>query len=159
MKTPMKKGTDVRKTEDDSLFGLLSSYKTFNTYFRILTSEEEDRVVIQVSDNPGKWALIPADKYIKYRQLKRLDLGTTKLSVKYLSPEHLIKNMGPLMGMKVPTNRVTVVNNLDKDGYFILEVSLKFLPFVIQHIRKIITMSPQKKYEILEKCLAETIQG
>ncbi len=50
---------------------------------------------------------------------------------------------------------MTIINNIDSDGYFILETSSKFLPEVIQNMKKIITMPPQKKYEMLEKCLAE----
>ena len=91
--------------------------------------------------------------------MRRLEIGTNKLSVKYLSPEYLIKYMGPMLGMKLDSKKVTVINNLDKDGYFILEISLKFLPVVLQNIKRIINLTPQKKYEILEKCLAENVQG
>ncbi len=158
MKITKKKQRDDRRDEDDSLFGLLSSYKTLVTYFKVLTSDEDNKVVVQITDNPKTFSLIQ-EKYENYQEMRRLEIGTTKLSVKYLSPEYLIKYMGPMLGMKLNSKQVTVINNLDKDGYFILEISLKFLPIVLQTIKRIINLTPQKKYEMLEKCLAETIQG
>ncbi|HQO04114.1 MAG TPA: hypothetical protein PLI62_17795 [Spirochaetota bacterium] len=159
MKNPWKKSKEPRKEEDDSLFGLLSSYKIFNTYFRILESENDEKVVVQISDNPKNWDRIPEDKYVNYRLLKRLEIGVPKSSVKYLNPEHLIKHMGSLLGTRLPIKKVSITNNIDNDGYFILETSLKLKPVILQTIKRIITLSPQKKYEILEKCLTETTTG
>ena len=155
MKIPLKKPREARKGDDDSLFGLLSSYKSYNTYISLFFSETENSVIVFVTDNPKKWSLMTDEKYAAFRPLKRLEAGLPRLSVKYMLPEHLIKSIGPMLGMKLPTNRVTIINNIDSDGYFILETSSKFLPEVIQNMKKIITMPPQKKYEMLEKCLAE----
>lgn len=159
MKHPWKKSKEPRKEEDDSLFGLLSSYKIFNTYFRVFESEEDDKVVLQISDNPKNWSRIPEGKYENYRQLKRLEIGTQKSSVKYINPEHLIKYMGSLLGTRLPIKKVSITNNIDNDGYFILETSLKYKPVLLQSIKRIVTLSPQKKYEILEKCLTDNNAG
>jgi hypothetical protein len=158
MKITKKKHREDRRDEDDSLFGLLSSYKTLVTYIRVLISDEDNKVVVQITDNPKTFSYI-GERYENFREMRRLEIGTNKLSIKYLSPEYLIKYMGPMLGMKLDSKKVTVINNLDKDGYFVLEISLKFLPVVLQNIKRIINLTPQKKYEILEKCLAENVQG
>jgi len=95
------------------------------------------------------------EPYKDFRPLKRIELGVPKISIKYLMPEHLLKSVGPMLGMKLPSNKATIVNNIDNDGYFILQTSLKYLSEVVQAVRRIVNMTPQKKYEILEKCLAE----
>ncbi len=155
MKAAIKKEKSGKKLEDDTLFGLLSSYKSCNTYFRILNNEKNDCIAVQITDNPKKWLLIQDERYNEYRILKRSDIGTVKLSVKYLSPVHLIEQMGPMLGMKLPEDRVNIINHIDDDGYFILETEAEFLPEIRQCINKIINISPQKKYEILEKSLAK----
>ena len=154
MKTGVKKEKQNKKTEDDSLFGLLSSYKSCNTYFRILVNDKDERIVVQITDNPKKWMLIDENRYKDYRVLKRSDIGTLKLSVKYLSPIHLIDQIGPMLGIKLPEENVLTINQIDNEGYFILETKIEFMPEIIQSINKIINFSPQKKYEILEKSLA-----
>jgi len=151
----MKTKKETRGMEDESLFGLLSSHKANNIYFRILTSEKEDSIVVQIADNPKKWSLIPKNKYQNHCQLKRLHIGTSKLSVKYLAPEHLIKQLGPTLNTKIPSEKYTVYNTIEHNGLFILETTLIFMPEILQNIKKIINLSPQKKYQLLEKCLAE----
>jgi len=42
MKIPVKKSQEARRGDDDSLFGLLSSYKSYNTYVSLFFSEDED---------------------------------------------------------------------------------------------------------------------
>jgi len=155
MKIPVKKSQEARRGDDDSLFGLLSSYKSYNTYVSLFFSEDEDSVIVFLTDNPKKWSMMTDAKYSSFRPLSRLKAGLPRLSVKYMLPEHLVKSIGPMLGMKLPTNRVAIINNIDSDGYFILETSAKFLPEVLQNVRKIVTMPPQKKYEMLEKCLAK----
>ncbi len=147
--------TKDQNQREDNLFGLLSSYKIFITYFRILVSSEENRISVQVTDNPKNWVNIDAKKYISYSQLRRLEIGIDSLSVKYVSPLHLLKIIGPLMGLKIPGDRVVIYNELLTKGFFIIETSLKYKNSVIQGIRKLINLPPQKKYEILEKCLME----
>ncbi len=159
MKFPSKKQKDLKKGDDDSLFGLLSPYKGYNTYFKILVSEKEDTVAVQITDNPGNWMRITDEKYSGYRSLKRLETGVTKYLVKYLAPSHLIRFFGSMLGAKLPPKKVTIINNIDKDGYFILETTLQYLPDIIQSVKRIINLPPQKKYEILEKCLSENVAG
>jgi hypothetical protein len=159
LKQPQRKNREAPAHGDDSLFGLLSSYKIFNTYFRVLASDEDDRIAIQITDNPKNWENIPADKYGSYRQLSRLDLGIARLSVKYVSPQHLVVYFGSILGSRIPSNKVTIINNLDNDGYFILETSLKYSQSAIGGLRKLINLPPQKKYEILEKFIADASKG
>ena len=80
-----------KKDKDDSLFGLLSLYKAYNTYIKILVSEEEDKVVVILTDNPKNWENIDAEKYKDYRMLRRLEVGVEKMFLKYLYPIHIIK--------------------------------------------------------------------
>lgn len=150
-----KKANDSTKPEDDTLFGLLSSYKIYNTYFKLLYSNESDKLIIISTDNPKKWLNIITDRYKNFTSFRRLDIGIPKLFVKYLSPQHLILHFGSLLGFKIPPHRATIINNLDKDGYFIIETSLKYKYIVFQGIKRIINLTPQKKYEILEKQIAE----
>lgn len=159
MRLPVKKARDSIQGEDDSLFGLLSSYKVFNTYFRIMESQKDGKIAVVLTNNPKKWEMIPKERFSGYRQLRRLEIGVLKLSVKYLSPDHIVKHMGSLLGTKLPSKKVVVTNSIGEEGYFIIETSVKFKPAMLQSIRKIINLSPQKKYEILEKCLSEISPG
>ena len=154
-----KKLREAKKTGDDSLFGLLSSYKIYNTYFRILVSEADERIVVQVTGNPKHWDKIPVEKYAHYNCLRRLEMDLPRLIIKYISPEHLIVFYGSILGSRIPSNKTTIINNLDNDGYFILETSIKYRQTVIQGIRKLINLSPQKKYEILEKFFIDSSKG
>ncbi len=153
MKSAIKKG---RHADDDSLFGLLSSYKSYITYLSLFKSEQDDAAILFITDNPRKWALMEKEQYKNFHQMKRLEMGVNRLSVKYLLPEHLIKTSGPILGMKLPSTKVAIVNNLDNDGYFILQAPLKYIDEFIQYVKKTVSMTPQKKYEVLEKCLSET---
>jgi hypothetical protein len=155
MKTLFKRIVDNKKAEDDNLFGLLSSYKSYNTYLSLYASEKDDSLLLFITDNPKRWSYMLDEKYKNFHLLKRLEMDVPKMSIKYLLPEHLIKSLGPLLGMKLPSNKATIVNNISHNGYFIMQTALKYLPDVVQEVKKIINMSPQKKYEILEKCLAE----
>lgn len=157
MKISAKKSREARRGDDESLFGLLSSYKSYNTYVSLFLSGDENAIIVLLTDNPKKWSLMADSKYASFRPMSRLEAGLPRLSVKYMQPEHLVKSIGPMLGMKIPTNKVTIINNIDSDGYFMLETSSKFLPEVLYNVRKIVTMPPQKKYEMLEKCLAENM--
>jgi len=150
-----KKHVDSNKAEDDSLFGLLASYKIFNTYFKLLISPANDRIVLIAAENPKNWNTVSKERYKDYAPVRRLEIGTNKLFVKYLTPQHLILYFGSILGSKLPTNKVIIINNLDNDGFFILETSSKYKQLIFQSIRKLINLSPQKKYEIIEKYIAE----
>ncbi len=151
----MKGPANKKKTKkDDSLFGLLSAYKSQVTFFRVL--ESENKVVLQLSDNPGKWPDLSEGKWEGYQQLRRLELDIDKLSMKYIYPEHLVKIIGPLLGIKVPLDKVGIENNLSDDGVFSLYFQLKYKRKVLLGVKKLVALTPQKKYEILEKCIVDT---
>jgi len=151
----VKKISEGIKTTDDSLFGLLSSYKPHTAYFRILASTEEKRAVLLITDNPRCWLRLPAERYAAYASVRRQELGATKLSVKYLTAANIVRTFGPTLGVSLPKKKTTVVNELDQGGCFLLEFPIDDLPLVLQAVRKIITLSPQRKYEIIETCLTE----
>jgi hypothetical protein len=155
MRTAGKKEKSIKKKEDDSLYGLLSSYKSSNTYFRVLVNKIQNKIIVQITDNPKKWPGLKDENYNNYSILKRSDLNLNKFFVKYLSPVHLVDQTGQTLGMKLPEGEVIVTNLLDVDGYFSLETKYKHLEEVIQNINKLINLSPQKKYEILEKSLSQ----
>ena len=152
MKQQPRKGIQ----KDDSLFGLLSLNKYNNTYIRILVSQSKSSLVLQMTDNPKNWTNIPGEKYAEYRILRRLELGVAKISIKYLTPQNLLSVMGPLLGIRIPQAKVVIINNLSGAGYYILETSLKYKDKMLQGVRKIFNLSPQKRYEILEKSLAKS---
>ena len=152
----MKPMTKKSKNErDDSLFGLLSLYKANNTYIKILVSDEEKKVAVFLTNNPGNWENIDMEKYSEYRMLRRLEVGVEKLFLKYICPVHIIKIIGPLLGIKIPADKVDTINNIDEMGYFIMEAPIKYKTKILMGIKKIINLNPHKKYEILEKCFAE----
>ena len=154
MKSPIKDKKDIKKTEDDTLFGLLSMYKVYNTYFRILI-DENNNIALQITDNPKKWPNIKNGRYKGYRMLKKSEIGIIKLFVKYISPVHLIDQLGPLLGVKLQEDEVFIFNNLENNGYYSLETKSEYLQYIISAIVKIIDLTPQKKYELLEKCLSK----
>ena len=139
---------------DDSLFGLLAAYKVNSTYVRIIVSEEQKKAVFQMTDNPRYFPEIPD----AYRQLKRSEMNINKLFVKYLLPEHVLEYAGENMGMKLTVRTGKIGNYLaDKEKrYFQLEMPLRYLSSIVPAVKKLVTLTPQKKYEIVEKYLANT---
>ncbi|MBN2158854.1 MAG: hypothetical protein JW807_05620 [Spirochaetes bacterium] len=151
MKPSAKKITRVK---DDSLYGLLSSYKSSYTYVRVLVSEAENAIAVQFADNPKYFNSQARERYKNYRVLRRLEIGIPKMSLKYLVPENLIAVMGPLLEINVPPEKVVIVDSIKKDGLYTIETSRKYQTKIVQGVRKILNMSPQKRYEILEKYLS-----
>jgi len=147
--------TAKREKKDDSLFGLLSLYKQNSTYFRVLVSEEKEVLSLQIAANPSAWKNIPGQTYAGWRQLRRLELGCEKISIKYLLPEHIVRVLGPSLGAKIPDEKFTVTNSLDDKGYYIIDTSLKNQGKILSGMKKIISLTPHKKYEIIEKYLLE----
>jgi hypothetical protein len=138
-------------TRDDSLYGLLSSYKSNSTYIRVLVSDEKNSIALMLADNPKNFFAIPSEKFKNYRPLRRLEMGVAKASLKYVTPENLVAVMGPLMGINIPQEKVDLNPVLQMDGCYIIETSLKFKTRILQGVKKLINMSPQKRYELLEK--------
>lgn len=149
MKAVSKK--NIKKERDDSLYGLLSSYKSSTTYLRILESEEDDSVVVQLTDNPGNFQSIPQEQFRGYRALRRLEMGVQRMSLKYVLPEYLIDVLGPMLEFNIPFDKAVIIDGIQKDGIYSIMTKLKYRMKVIQGARKILNLSPQKRYEILEK--------
>ncbi len=144
----------MSRIKDDSLYGLLSSYKSNCTYVQILVSEADDSVVAQLTDNPKNFQAIPPEKFRNYRILRRLEIGTPRIFLKYLVPKNLEAVMGPMLELNIPADKVIITDSFKKDGIYSIETTLKYKLKIIQGIRKILNMNPQKKYEILEKYLS-----
>lgn len=151
MKHTSKHATRVK---DDTLFGLLSSYKACHTYVRILESEADDSIVLQMTDNPRNFNQAQQEKYRSYRMLRRLEIGIPKISLKYLAPENLVSVLGPLVDINIPIEKAVIMDRLKKDGIYSIETSLKYKARILQGVKKLLGMSPQKRYELLEKYLS-----
>lgn len=147
-----KKETAFR---DDSLFGLLLSYKSYNTYLRLLMNDEKSEMAVIITGNPASWKNIPADKLEGFRPLKRLEIGTHKLFTKYILPEHLIRVYGPCAGINITSDKMQIENKLKEGGYYMIITSAKQGPKIYSWVKKIVNLSPQRKYEIHEICIAE----
>lgn len=152
MKPGIKKELEKK---DDSLYGLLSSYKQYNTYVKVFESEEENSISVWLSDNPSRWSSIDKSKYTKYRELRRLEIGVSRLSIKYVCPDHILKIKGAAFGIKIPADKVRIFDRLEGEGYYIIETSLKYKVKLLQGIKRILNLTPSKKFEILEKCVAD----
>lgn len=150
----MKIAKKYKTHKDDSLFGLLSSCKPNNTYFKVLVSEKENFISVILTDNPGKWPGISISKYSNCNELKRLEIGNPKLSLKYLCPEHLVRSLGPLLGIKIPISKAMIIDKIANEGYFILEMPIRYKEKLLYGVNKILNLSPEKKYEIMEKSIA-----
>jgi hypothetical protein len=145
---------NISRVKDDSLYGLLSSYKSNYTYFRILVSEADDSILVQLTDNPKNFEPAPGERYVNYRPLRRLEVGVTRLFLKYLVPANLVAVLGPLLEFNIPPDRVVITDSIRKSGIYAIETNVKHRMKIIQGVRKILNMSPQKKYEIVEKYLS-----
>ncbi len=152
MKLSAKK--NIARIKDDSLYGLLSSYKSNCTYIRVLVSEEEDSVIMQMTDNPKNFHALSRDAYMNYSMLRRLEIGAPKIFLKYVVPENLIAVLGPMLELNIPPDKVVITDSIKKDGIYAVETTLKYRLKMIQGVRKILNMSPQKRYEVLEKFLS-----
>lgn len=148
-----KKKEYVKK--DDSLFGLLASYKANNTYLNVMSDEESQTVAVVISRSPVNWSKFDDVEYGTFRSMRRLELGVERLFVKYILPEQLIRILGPAIGISLPAARIEIDDRLDDRGYYVIKTGSRNLLRVISGVKKIITLTPQKKYEILEKCIAE----
>src|SRR5208283_2875359 len=116
----------INGTRDDSLYGLLSSYKSNSTYIRVLVSDEKNSIAMLLADNPKKFFAVPSEKFNNYRPLRRLEIGVANVLHKTVTTENLLAVMGPLMGINIPQEKVDVTQMLQVDGYYIIETSLKF---------------------------------
>jgi hypothetical protein len=149
------------KNPDDSLFGLLAAYKANNTYFRIIVNEEKKIALFSMTDNPKYFPVLSGNEAFEgYRLMKRSELNLMKHSVKYLSPQHIVRFYGDTLGLKITTRNGKISNNLDNaKRIYSLEVKLSQCQNIVQMVKKIIQLTPQKKYEIIERYLANTMKS
>ncbi len=139
--------------KDDTLFGLLLSYKHYNTYIRVFASDTSIAVVL--AGNPRHWANIPAEIKTGYRSVKRLEIDAGKMFIKYILPEHLIKTAGPSAGINISADKLEIENALEGKGYYLIKTSTRHQARVMAGVKRLLNLSSQKKYEILEKCISE----
>jgi len=151
----IKKIKNEHVHRDDSLFGLLLSYKHNNTYVRVFLNEAEASVAVILTGNPKFWINLPPEITTAYRSMKRLEIDTEKMFIKYILPEHLIKTAGISAGINLSSDKIEVENMLDTQGYYLIKTSTRYLNRVLTGVKKLLNLSPQKKYEILEKCISE----
>lgn len=148
-----KKGKSDNTVKDDSLFGLLSSYKQFNTYVRVMIDDDRAMAAVVLTANPRFWRNLPDEIYSTYRSMKRLELGVDKLSVKYIQPQHLVKTLGPSAGINLSSDKYELDDSLAEMGYYAIRVPQRHMAKLLSGVKKMINLSPQKKYEILEKSM------
>ena len=140
-----KKIKNEHITRDDSLFGLLLSYKHYNTYVRVFVNEAEASVAVVLTGNPKFWANLPAEITEIYTSMKRLEIGADKMFIKYILPEHLIKTAGVSAGINLPGDKIEVKNMLDIQGYYLITTSTRYLNRVLSGVKKLLNLSSQKK--------------
>jgi hypothetical protein len=141
--------------KDDTLFGLLLSYKHYNTYVRVFINEAEATVAVILTGNPRSWVNLPPEIKTGYHSMKRLEIGAEKMFIKYILPEQLVKTAGVSAGINLSSDKIEFENRLDEQGYYLIKTSTRYLNRVLSGVKKLLNLSPQKKYEILEKCILE----
>ncbi len=147
----MKKNNNIK---DDTLYGLLTSYKGLITYLRVFEDEEAKIIVVQLTDNPKHWKNIPEEMYAGFRELSRLDIGVSKLSIKYLKPLHIAGILLSAINLPAKAEKVKKIDMLNEGNYLIFEIPIKYKKKIIHGVTKVSNLSPQKKYEIIEKSLS-----
>jgi hypothetical protein len=66
-----------------------------------------------------------------------------------------VRVYGHSAGINITADKIEYENNLKERGYYIIKTSTKYLQKVYNGVRKLINLSPQRKYEILETCFAD----
>lgn len=143
------------KQNDDTLYGLLSAYKSLNTYIRVFSSDKENKIVIELCDNPKKWEEIrkafPLGE--DFKSVSKLQLGISKIIIKYLTPEQILNLMLDILKLEKIKLKITVNNKILSDNYCIITIASKQKDKLFGAIAKLINVSSQKKIEIIEKNL------
>jgi hypothetical protein len=152
MKSAIK---NEKKTHDDSLFGLLSPYKANNTFVKVLKSEKDNTIALFFTHNPKTWYALKGDRFKDFREMRRLEIKIDVLILKYIQPYHLVAVLGPTMGIKIPIDKLRIINRLEQEGFHFIETQMKYKQRILLGLRKILNLSPQKKFEILEKSFAD----
>jgi hypothetical protein len=55
-----------------------------------------------------------------------------------------------MLGINLPSKKATITNNIARDGYYILETSLKFKHELLYSLKKIITCRRRKNMKFLK---------
>ena len=139
--------------KDDTLFGLLLPYKQNNTYIRVFINEDEGDIIVSLTENPKFWENLPSEITSSFRNMKRLELKTEKMFIKYILPEQLIKGAGVVAGINLSMDKVKTQNLLNEKGYYLIRTSTRYLNRVLVSVKKLLNLSPTKKFEIIEKCI------
>jgi len=152
----MKKKLKERAiNKDDTLFGLLVPYKQNNTYIKVLINEVEGEIIVSLTENPKFWTNLPSDMTSSFRNMKRLELNTERMFIKYILPEQLIKSAGVTAGINLSMDKVNTENLLKEKGYYLIKTSTRHLNKVLVSVKKLLNLSPSKKFEIIEKCISK----
>ncbi|MDA3899375.1 MAG: hypothetical protein PF637_02515 [Spirochaetes bacterium] len=141
----------------ESLNDLLLAYKHFNTYFEIFVNRKDKLLVLVMTDNPKYFTKIPEETLANYRGMKRVEMNVKTLYTAYIAPEHILFAYGSTLGINFPLKQIEVYNNLniDNQNFYLLKAPIRYLPDVIQAVKKILDMPPQLKYEFVEKFLLD----
>ena len=150
-----KKFKDRLLNKDDSLFGLLLPYKHNNTYIKVLINENEEDMIVSLTENPKFWNNLPSELTSSFRSMKRLEINTEKMFIKYILPEQLIKTAGAAAGINLSMDKIKAENLLNERGYYLIKTSTRYLNRVLSRIKKLLNLSPSKKFEIIEKCISQ----
>lgn len=151
------KSQPQKKADNEEFFGLLNVHRSNVTYIRVLESHAEDRISIQMTDNPGKWADIDSEKYASFHILRRLEIGVVKLSIKFLSPDQIIDAKGALLGIRVPAKECEIYTNEDKSLHLI-DAPLEYREKFLTGIKNLLNLTSPKKLEIIETAIHANIQ-
>lgn len=145
----MRPQTPKRKV-DENLIRQLQVYKSSVAYIRVLESMDKDCISVQLTDNPGSWRNIPRECYEGFKELKRQEIGTVKLSVKFITPEQILAHKGPLLGLRIPAKECSIGPGIPDTNVYTLDTSLHYRERVLKGVQNIIGMSPHKKMEIIK---------
>jgi hypothetical protein len=140
--------------KDDTLFGLLLPYKQNNTYIKVLINEDEGDIIVSLTENPKFWNNLSSEITSSFRSMKRLEINTEKMFIKYILPEQLIKTAGAAAGINLSMDKIKTENLLNEKGYYLIKTSTRYLNKVLSSIKKLLSLSSSKKFEIIEKCMS-----
>lgn len=139
----------TKRSIDENLIRRLQAHKAGVTYIRLLENLEDDCISVQMTDNPANWKKLDGERYSGFKALKRSEIGTAKLSVKFLTPNQIIDSKGRLLGARIPAKECAVVLSTPEINVFILETSLHYKEKILKAVQSIFNMSPYKKIEII----------
>ncbi|MFW5808550.1 MAG: hypothetical protein ACOC2H_08510 [Spirochaetota bacterium] len=150
---------DTQPAVSEDLNGLLHNFKDNNTYFKVCVNRKEKVIRLQMTDNPINWSNIPDEWNRGFHELKRVELDVSKLFTNYISPVHIVSAYGPNLGIKIPPKQIRIFNGLQDMGnnYYLISAPIRFLPDMIQFVKKMVKLPPQVKLQHVEKYLVSNV--